>query len=60
MISTIINNHLRVAISLHDTLHGFRQGRRMITATLETKLAQQLVIIYHKPLFCVFLDVNNA
>ena len=49
IITTIINNHFCIAIYLHDALHGFRQGRGAGTATLEEKLAQHLVKIFHKP-----------
>ena len=38
MSTTIINNQLRATISLHDALHGFRQGRGEVTATPEVKL----------------------
>ena len=47
-ISSIINTHLRVAVSLHYTLHGFRQGRGMDTETFVANLAQQLVGIFHE------------
>ena len=49
IINTIINTYLRVAISLHDSQHGFRQGGGG-TATLESKLAQHLAGIFREPL----------
>ena len=60
MITTIINNRLRISISLHDNLHRFRQGRGTGTATLEAKLVQHLAGIFHKPLFQVLLDANKV
>ena len=42
MITTIINNCLRMAISLHDALHGFRHGRETGMTTVEAKLMQHL------------------
>ena len=52
-----MNNKLWDAITLHDTLHGFRQGRGMGTATMEENLDQQLARIVHEPLFQVIIDV---
>ena len=60
MIINIINAHLRASISIHDALHGFRQVRGIITATLEDKLVQKFVGICHEPLFQVFLDVKKS
>ena len=60
IITTIINSRLRTAISLHDALHGFRKVSGLGTATVETKLAQQLSVICHEPLFQVFLNVKKA
>ena len=60
IITTIINSRLRAAISLHDSLHGFRHVRGAVTATVEAKLAQQMAGILHEPLFQVFLDLKSA
>ena len=42
---------------LHETLHGFKEGRGAGTATLDSKLLQKLAGITHNTLFQVFLDV---
>ena len=47
MITTMINNRLRMNISLHDVLHAFRQGRGAVIAMLEVKLVQHLLGIFH-------------
>ena len=47
-------------MTLYDTLRGFRAGRGIGTATLEAKLAQQLVEIVHEPLLHIFLDMRKA
>ena len=60
MIITSINTRLKVVISIHGFLHGFRQCRGMGTATLEAKLAQYLAVICYEPLFQVLLDVKKA
>ena len=56
----IINIRLCSDITIQYSLHGFIQGWGTGTSKLEEKLAQQLVGICHKPLFQVFLDVQNA
>ena len=47
MITTMINNRLRMDISLHDVLHAFRHGRGAFIAMLEVKLVQHLLGIFH-------------
>ena len=42
MITTIIKNHLRTAIYLHDDLNGFRQGIGMGMDMLDAKLVQHM------------------
>ena len=56
----VVNCWLKRSVILHDALHAFRAGRGTVTATLEEKLVHKLVGIAHKPLFQVFLDVQNA
>ena len=55
-----MNNRLWNKITLHNELHGFRQGRGTGNATIEANLAQKLAGIFHKPLFQVFIDVWKA
>ena len=50
---------LKRSVMLHDTLHGFIEGRGTGTDNLEAKLVQQLESIAHEPLFQVFLDVRK-
>ena len=42
VVAAILHRQLTTAITYHDTLHGFRAGRGTGTATLESKLLQQL------------------
>ena len=56
----IVNNIIRNSVTLHDTLHRFRQGRGVETATLEAKMAQKLAGIFHEPLFQVFIYVRKS
>ena len=55
-----MKNIVRNAITLHDALHGFRQGRGAGTATIEANMAQQLAGIFHEPLFQVLIDVQKS
>ena len=45
VVATILNRHLTASITFHDFLHGFRAGRGTGTATLESKLLQQLAAL---------------
>ena len=47
--TSIINNRIQSSIVLHDSLHGFIQGRGTGTAIMEAKLEQQLAEIVHEP-----------
>ena len=58
--ATVVNCRLNRSGTLHDALHGFRAGRGTGTATLEAKLAQELVWIAHEMLFHVFLDMQKV
>ena len=44
-VSFIIDNRLGKAIKFHNVLHGFRANRRKVTAYIEAKLRQQLVLM---------------
>ena len=55
-----MNNLLCFAITLHGTLHSFRQVIGTGTATLEAKLAQHLAGLFHEPLFYVLLDMHKS
>ena len=57
--ASIINNHLRSSVTLHDSLNGFRQGGGSGTATLEANLSQKLEGLFNDPLFHIFLDVRK-
>ena len=60
MFNSIIKNHLQSAITLHDSLHGFRKGWWTRTSTLEANLEQNLEGICQNPLFQVLLYVCKA
>ena len=42
VVVVILHRRLTTAITFHDGLHGFREGRGTGTATIEAKLLQQL------------------
>ena len=57
---TVVNRRIRRRVTPHSEIHGFREGRGIGKATLESELAQQLEGISHEPLFQVFLDMRKA
>ena len=59
-ISSLLNRRLTIAISFHDTLHGFRTRQGSGTAALEAKLFQQLTSMKEAVLFKVSLDIYKA
>jgi hypothetical protein len=50
VIERVIDKWLE-AIALHDSLHGYRNGRGTGTAVIETKLTQQLARIEQAPFY---------
>ncbi len=59
MIEQIIDHRLD-AFELHDSLHGCRNKRKMGTAIIKAKLAQQLSYLELKPFYSVFLNLRKA
>ena len=57
---TLILHCRLTAIKLHDVLHEFREGRGTGTATLESKLLQQLAAMREEVLYVIFLDLTKA
>ena len=45
--SVVVNFRLKRSVVLHDTLHGFREGRAMETAMLEANMEQHLAGLVH-------------
>ena len=54
---TIMKNRLWAVITLHDALHGLRQGREMGTVTMEAKLDEQIMGLCYELFLQVLLDV---
>ena len=59
-VTIILKQNLTAAITFHGVLHGFQAGRGMGTATIETKLLQNLTAMREALLFKVFLDLQNT
>ena len=60
VVAVILHRRLTTGIQLHDGLHGFQEGCGTGTATLETKLLQQLAAMREKVLYVIFLDLTKA
>ena len=58
--SVVVSCRLEKSVVLHDTLHGFREGRGMGKTTMEANMHQKLEGIAHEPLFQVFLYFQKA
>ena len=58
--AVILHRRLTTVLQLHDALHGFREGRGTGTATLESKLLQQLTAMREEVLYVIFLDLTKA
>ena len=60
VMAVILHRRLTTGIKLHDTLHGFREGRGTGTTTLEAKLLQQLAAMRKEVLYVIFFDLTKA
>ena len=59
-VKDIINRCLRMAISFHNMMHGFRAGRGRGTDSLKAKLLQKLTDMREEVLYEIFLDLHKA
>ena len=59
VVALILHRRLTTAITFHDALHGFREGRGTGTATLQAKLLRQLAAIREEVLYVIFLDLTK-
>ena len=55
-----IYTRIKTVVKFHDVLHGFCACRGRGAATMELKLAQELVSVDQYPLFLVFLYLSKA
>ena len=60
VVAAILIRHFTASITYHNFLHGFRSGRGTGTATLESKLLQQLSAMREEVLYVIFLDLHKA
>ena len=60
VVTTILHFQLTTAITYHESLHGFREGRGTGTANLEAKLLQQLAAMREEVLYVIFLELTKA
>ena len=60
VVAAILNRRFTASITYHDFLHGFRAGHRTGTATLKSKLLQQLAALWEEVLYVIFLDLRKA
>ena len=58
--SGIINRRILSSIQFHDALHGFHAGRGTGTATLESKLLQNIIAMRETVLHAIFPNLRKA
>ena len=56
----ILNRRIRSAITLHNMIHGFPDGRGEGNISLKVKLLQQLTANREEVLYVIFLDLHKA
>ena len=54
------NSRLTASITFHDFLHGFRSDCETGTATLGSKLLQQLTALREEVVYVISLDLNKV
>ena len=59
-VSGAINHRIVAAITYHDIIHGFWEGRGTRTASLEANMIHQLMEKMEEVLYKVFLDPRKA
>ena len=60
VVTAILNRQLTSSITFHDFLPRFWAGRGTGTATLESKLLQQLSALREEVLYVIFLYLHKA
>ena len=60
MVKGILNWIFTTDIGFHDTLHGFMVGREVSTASIETKLLQNMTTTSEAFLYEIILDLQKA
>ena len=59
-VAVILNHRFTVAITYHNSLHGFQAGCGTGTTTLEVKLLQKVAVLREAVLHAVFLDLHKG
>ena len=59
-VTVILNFCFATSITYHDSLHGFRSGRGMGTASLEVKMLQKVMAMREEVLCMILLDLHKV
>ena len=60
VVLVIINHHIGVSITLHNMLHGLREGYGMGTVSLKAKLIHQLTAMREEFMYEIFMKMHKA
>ena len=59
-VAVILDRSFTASITYHNSLNGFRETCRMVTATLKFKMIQKVVALKEEVLHVIFLDLYKA
>ena len=59
VVAAILHYRFTTTITYHEFLHGFRAGRGTGTATLDSKLLQQLAAMREEVLYVILLELTK-
>ena len=60
VVAAILNSQLTASITFRDLIHRFWVGCSTGTATLKSKLLQQLAALREEVLYVIFLDLHKV
>ena len=60
VVAEILNHWLTASIAYYEFLHGYRTGHVTGTATLKSKLLQQLASMMEEVLYVIFMDLHKV
>ena len=60
VIEAIFDTRINKAVTFHNILHRFREGRLTGTPVMDLKIAQELASMDQEPLFLLFLELQKA
>ena len=60
IVEAIIDTQIKLVVTFHNVIHGFRTKRGTGMKIMELNMAQEIASIDQNPLFLVFLDLRKS